>query len=239
MSVRALTAMVAIALVPGSASAFDNFESYEQDELEGGGGGRYFTGSVSDGYSCAVCHFGGTGPEEVEVEIEPDPFEEGYRTGRPYRIEVTLPDDTAFSAGALELVDMSGTGAGTLELLGDDCTTRPDDLVATHLGTIAADSREVAISDVCGAREMRVNWTAPDTATGSVWLNIAVVSADGTGDATLDHATTYGRVIAPFGTSPEGGRTMTVCSAAPGHGGAPLEALIVACALALMVWRRR
>ena len=43
-------------LTAGAAHAFSEPLLYPEDPLNGGGGGRFFTGSPLDAYSCAVCH---------------------------------------------------------------------------------------------------------------------------------------------------------------------------------------
>ncbi len=251
---RALVVLALLSVAPSSASAYEDFASFggpvvgSGSDPSGGGQGRYFTGSLSDGYSCAVCHFGGeANVAEFELGVTPDPFTDGYRAGQVYEILLTVPRDLTSWAATLELVDARGAGAGDLALIpesaqsiADQCatTTRPDDLVAVHIATLEDPPRQVAGTDVCGVQQLRVTWQAPDTATGSVWLNAAVVAADGTGDAAGDHTVVLARVIAPFGAAPEAGRVTNACAASPGRD-APLPSLGLLAGVLLVAARRR
>ena len=257
---RALLVVAVLSLAPASAAAYDDFVSFgepvigapvmagEDPNPSGGGQGRYFTGSLSDGYSCAVCHFGGVQDvSDFELEVTPDPFVDGYRAGETYEILVTAPRGLTSWAATLELVDTRGVGAGDLELIpesaqstADQCavTTRPDDLIATHIVTLADPAREVAGNDVCGAEQLRVTWQAPDTATGGVWLNVAAVAADGTGDLAGDFTVTFARTIAPFGAAPEAGRVTNACATSSGRGSG-LPALALLAGALLLAARRR
>ncbi|MEE9384391.1 MAG: hypothetical protein V3V08_13385 [Nannocystaceae bacterium] len=51
---------------PSALRAFSEPSSYADPTPEGGGGGRWFTGSVADRYTCDVCH--GSAPLDLAVE---------------------------------------------------------------------------------------------------------------------------------------------------------------------------
>ena len=219
--------LCALALaVPTEAFAFDNFASYGEPVIgtnpgdpNGGGEGRYFTGSPVDGFSCAVCHFGGPEPDGVEVTIRPDPFEAGYQAGQVYTITVILPRAPFAAAANLELVDETGAGgedgAGVLTVATpvDRCAATAMQDEATSLANVG--DRTIVGADVCGATQMTAEWTAPPVRRGAVWINAAIVAADGTGDPTGDYTVVYSRVIPPAGTDPEAGRVSSTCGAAP------------------------
>jgi len=230
--------VLALLAAPSPAIAFDNFASFGEPVTDGGGGGRYFTGSPLDGYTCAVCHFGGGELEGVRVEITPlttefEPLVDGYREGEQYEIRVQLPLNTANSATTLELVNGDGEAGGVIELRNpsaqsteDMCTLdfrNPDeDLIAAHLATPDDPPRQIAGVDNCGAEQLRVTWTAPDTTTGPIWLNVGVVGAtDGMrlGEPGGDVAWTYGVIVAPFGIAPESGRVESGCAVSPAASG--------------------
>ncbi|MEZ4335144.1 MAG: hypothetical protein R3B82_00760 [Sandaracinaceae bacterium] len=226
-------ALLLVVSAPSTAFAFKEFRQFGLAPVPGppmdptmdpdppGGGGRYFTGSLSDGYTCAVCHFGGPTPElPLEVEISPDPLEDGYRSGTEYQITVTLPftrngaNPTGAFAGNLEIVDLEGRGAGTMTVMPDLC----DDgvTVAAHLADLP--TRQVAGVDNCGATVLRTTWTAPETSTGPVWLNVAAVYAYMPLDTPDDDDTsTWARIIPPLGGSTDVTRVDNACHASPGR----------------------
>ncbi len=264
---RARLALLVAFAWPAPAHAFDHFDSYGQPifpdppvppaeaEPPGGGGGRYFTGSLSDGYTCAVCHFGGPDADEpMAVTINPDPFVDGYRAGQEYEITLALPlsrvggAPTGAFAGSLELVDLAGAGGGTIALvppsaqgIADQCTTRPDDLVAARLVDLPGPPRrQVAGVDDCGAIQLRVLWTAPPTTAGAVWLNAgAVFTPAGNEGPTEDRASVYARIIPPLGGLNDSGRVESGCRAAPGARPAGAWLFVLALGAARRRHRRR
>lgn len=216
---------------------------------QGGGGGRYFTGSVLDGYTCSVCH---RAPEEPstamllpleDFEIEGWP-EEGYDPGgADIELEVTLPDG-ATGAAALEVVTEAGAGAGTLALIApqlpaDEC---PDaDMMPVNAVRIfdVPQSRQVAVSEACGIdRRLRARWTPPPENIGPVWLNVAAVAtADANGASTDDTVFTFALLTPPAGEAVVPGDARTECSVRPGRSGAAW--LIPLVALGWLTARRR
>src|SRR5690348_3551226 len=83
-----LAAFALIALPTARVQAFSDPSSFSKAANEGGGGGRYFSGSPLDGYTCSVCHRGGTAPE---VNVSGVPLN-GYTPGMAYEIKVDWPD---------------------------------------------------------------------------------------------------------------------------------------------------
>jgi hypothetical protein len=53
--VKAAIALALIAAAPPAAHAYSELERFGEPAVDGGGGGRYFTGAPTDGYSCHVC----------------------------------------------------------------------------------------------------------------------------------------------------------------------------------------
>jgi len=212
---RALLAAL-IALAPAEAAAFSEYEEFERSAVEGGGGGRYFTGSFNDGFSCNVCHRDAPPPTDGELTGLPL---DGYVAGETYALELELPDGA--SGAALEVTDELGNGMGTLELVGGP---QPADLClpvdgapaepAAHLNDLPQ-SRRVATVDGCGASRLRVTWTAPASPAGPMWLHAGVVASDGSGDPTGDGVLTYSQVIAPLGDRAERTRVGTGCATSP------------------------
>ena len=114
---------MAVLAVPTPAQAFTEPRTYFESAQNGGGGGRFFTGSPAEGYGCKVCHSGG-GPEPLHLEGLPV---DGYVPGATYDIRVSWPE-LAKRQRALrmtqkkppsmslvaEMVSESGEGAGAI-----------------------------------------------------------------------------------------------------------------------------
>lgn len=261
-------AVAVLGLAPSEARAFKYGSRFSDDPVtpvdtagdgsvleSGGGGGRHFTGSRTDGYTCAVCHTGGE-PPDVDLQIlefDADPRElrdTGYVPGMTYEITVTMPR-TAESAMTAEFVDDDdGRGVGALLALGagdlqpTETCTRPGDPRNPDIGMRTAsqpNDRNVFIMDSCGIVSARFTWTAPPMPVGPIWFNAAVVGADGNGAPTGDGVRVYSQVIPLAGESAEATRTATSCSAAPGANPDPsaLAYTLAPLALALALSRRR
>ncbi len=129
--------------LPASARAFSEPRSYYDSASEGGGGGRWFTGSPAEGYGCSACHTGGP-PEPLHIEGLPG---DGYVPGASYDLRIAWPEFAAraqilaqtpgvpgASMGLVaEFVTETGLGAGTIEIAaataatpGERCTFPPD-----------------------------------------------------------------------------------------------------------------
>jgi len=138
--------------VPATARAFSEPRSYVDDPGEGGGGGRWFTGSPADGYGCSVCH-GGRAPVPLYVDGLPPA---GYVPGMAYDVRLSWPEFTALETtirqtpGAgpasmslvAEFVTETGNGSGTVEIASLETTTPgercvfPEDTSALHLYSV-------------------------------------------------------------------------------------------------------
>lgn len=212
----ALTASLA-ALGAGVATpvhAFSEPRSYYDGADEGGGGGRWFTGSPAEGYGCNVCHTGGA-PPAMQIEGLPS---EGYVPGASYELRIAWPEFAA-RAQALaqtpgapvpsmllvaEFVAETGLGAGSIEIAsiadatpGERCTFPPDTratlLYAVKSGEPAAEQETrcdagaleerciLAVSD-CGAQEVRLRWTAPDSWQRTIWFAAGFVATEASSD---------------------------------------------------------
>jgi hypothetical protein len=87
------------------ARAFSEPLSYFDDPANGGGGGRWFTGSPAEGYGCSVCHTGTPTQPTWAFQVEGLPSA-GYVPGSVYDLRLTWPD---FAAHARQLRAMMGT----------------------------------------------------------------------------------------------------------------------------------
>ncbi len=75
------------ALPSSAAQAYRLADRFGADIDIGGGGGRYFTGSPQDGYTCGVCHVGAPAPD-FELLGLPNPLE--YQPGTQVLLELTI-----------------------------------------------------------------------------------------------------------------------------------------------------
>lgn len=227
--------------LPTTAHAFGDHLTFGLPAVEGGGGGRHFTGSRRDGYTCAVCHV-----DDVEAATVPSIAvvglpEDGYGLGESYVLTMELP--TSPSSGAIEVTDRFGAGAGTLTVAeapaaADLCTVEPmPGLPGVFVVPLEA-RRTVAIADSCGVQRLRVTWQAPAEPTGPVFIHAVVVAGYGRAESYDDATAVLERQIQPAGAALDGPRVGTACAAgAPDGPGAPIGAALMA--LALLAARRR
>lgn len=239
---RAATAALLLAcfgLMPGSAHAFNTAEKFGQAAIQGGGGGRYFTGSLRDGYNCAVCHRGAEAPN---VSITGLP-EDGYLPGETYDLEIVLPD-AAVTSSVVELADAEGQMMGTMGLSAAPGVDEVCAAIAGEEPTLAAtqvnlpEGREVVAMDACGARRLRLSWTAPAEPQGVVWFHAAVVAGNGEADTEGDGVRVYSRVIPVQGGSATSAEVEAGCSAG-GRSGSGALVLLAAAFIAARRRRRR
>jgi len=233
-ALAAIFAIFAVSFIAPTAHAFRTAAAFNTAARDGGGGSRHFTGSIGDGYTCAVCHRGG---EVDPVEIQGVPYD-GYVPGGTYEIEILLPPTPDATSLSMELTDMRGAKVGSLLVpadLGeqDRCDDGTD---ATGSVTLPND-RTVIAMDACGAERVRAMWTAPLEPPGAIWFHAVVVTADGSGDPEGDGVQAIAQVIPVAGTSAEATRIgSTACSAT---GSSPAPAAPIALALGVLALRRR
>jgi hypothetical protein len=160
--------------------------SYAQPVLpEGGGGGRWFTGSPAEGFDCGVCHADG---ESIDLDIVGLPLE-GWTPGLTYEVQIRWVDPEAHVSLLAEFARGDGTGIGQVALAPQDlllpeehCGGGPR---AAKLHALDPDRQITSFSD-CGAQLMRMQWTAPEQVDGDAWLFLAGVNADASEDPTGD-----------------------------------------------------
>jgi hypothetical protein len=162
--------------LPSAAHAFSDALLFAEASETGGGGGRFFTGSQLDGYTCAVCHSGGAEPS-VQVRGLPEQFTPGER----YEVEVVWPDPKVPLALNLELLDPAGSNMKVALPAAEDigpegrCDGKSDGDVAAYL--VKQEGRRIVGVSDCGASSLRFRFTAPESS--HVWLSAAVVQGDG------------------------------------------------------------
>src|ERR1700712_2747661 len=176
-----------------SASAFSDTFSYNLSPVVAGGGGRFFTGSPADSYTCKACHSGGSAPK---AKIDGLPLA-GYRPGARYEIMVSWPGPTSKISRGLELTDAQGNAAGSLglppmqEVQGAEfCEPATDKLLAAQLNELPSGRQIINVPD-CGSKRVRFLWTAPASDIGQVWFAGSMVSSDGETDPYHDGVTDF------------------------------------------------
>jgi hypothetical protein len=228
--------------LPGRVLAFSDPETFRNDVAEGGGGGRFFTGSPADGYTCKVCHSGG---QSVDVQVSGLPLD-GYTPGNAYEITIDWADELENVALALELNDGRATAAGAMHLPPRSELYEPERCVpvgAEIPAGILLDAPNRTILEVanCGARRVRFLWTAPAEDRGAVWFAGSLVRADGNADVGGDGVTNFTAVLPSPSQSREDARAIGAgCSVAHASERCGSHAAALAwLALGALMYRRR
>ena len=201
---RNVAALHAIAwTLPAGAAAFSDPLSYADPAEVGGGGGRWFTGSAADGYSCDVCHEGEPG---ADLSVSGLPLE-GFVPGTSYEVTLAWPATTQHQALIAEFTDENRLGAGAIELPRPDTLREGERCAGEQLGFPSSDVHEfepgrqlVSVVD-CGARFLRFRWTAPVAVAGPVWFNAGFVASNEDATPAGDGVTMVRRPLVPAGTS--------------------------------------
>jgi hypothetical protein len=180
---RAVTGLrrgMLVTLVLAGLAGFSTPALFPEPVAAGGGGGRFFTGSVHDGFGCDVCHEGGAVPR---IDVEGVPV--SWTAGSTYTITLrwSVPTGTVSFVG--ELVDEAGDGVGSLATPPSDIAEDEERCASGNLAVRLEDAlpgeRTVFAIPACGAEATRVQWTAPATDVGPVWLHLGVVHGDDSG----------------------------------------------------------
>ncbi len=233
-------AALTVALGPARAHAFSDPGRFDLAADAGGGGGRWFTGSPNDGFTCAVCH----GEPDIPFEVRGLP-EAGYRPGASYELSFDMGLSDGDRGMVLEVTDRDGGAIGTLSLLPDSeiadeerCRAEGGMLPegATELQT-TADGRPLAIARACGARTSRLTWTAPsDPSAGTAWIHAAEVRGNGNGTSVGDRVGVISQSLRVEGAPPPETIVAGGCAttALPPEGGWALAMLVL-----LFLLRRR
>lgn len=230
-----------VALNAGSAHAFSDPVSFNLTPIVAGGGGRFFTGSPNDGYTCKTCHVGGQAPK---VKVLGLPLS-GYKPGSRYEVSLVWPPELTKISLALELTDAQGKLAGSVRLPppeetqpGEFCEPASDEILAAQLNDMVP-GREIINLPDCGSKSLRFLWTAPTTDVGPVWFSGSMVLSDGESDPYHDGVTDFGRII---GSPALASETQAQCSVTTP--GVPAASWLwfwvsVLLAFSLRSWQRR
>lgn len=214
----AVVGAVALSSLGSRAHAYSDPSGFTSNPVdEGGGGGRWFTGSPADGYTCNVCHSGGANPD---LSVSGLPID-GYIPGAAYEVIVDWPDSLAHLGMSAELTDENGNAAGEVRLPDNTTVDAREQCAASFgAGILAATMNDVPARKVmnvadCGAQRLRFLWIAPPEPRGQLWLSGALVAADGMGDVHGDGVTDFARPITAGGGEPVAS-TVGGCSVATG-----------------------
>jgi hypothetical protein len=231
-------------VAPNAALAYSARASFSAPAMLAGGGGRYFTGSPADGYTCKACHTGGADPTLDVVGI---PFG-GYRPNARYEMRVQWPDEIEKFSAALEITDLKGRRAGTLQLPPDEeledeeyCGANSGGGVAAASLSAAPDDRQVINLPDCGAKRLRFLWRAPTFDIGPVWFAGSAVVSDGQADVLGDGVADFGHIIGSISSQGANASSTTgSCSAvvAPRSRLSVWPWLLLLAAAARRRWRR-
>jgi hypothetical protein len=220
-------------------AAFSDYELFSLPPLEGGGGGgRYFTGSTSDGYGCAVCHLRGVTPI-VQMRGLP---EQEYTPGANYDVEIVWLFPQVPHALNLEFVTPQGVAGGTIALPDPGSLGPEDRCDAAHASMPAAQiipesaPRQVLSLNACGAQRLRFRFTAP--ADTQVMFAASIVRSDNSEKPEGDGVIELRRVLyrQGFAVSKAASCSVPLGSSA---GAGMFASLLAALALTLALRRRR
>jgi hypothetical protein len=232
--------LVASCVLARPVQAFSDPASFGLGPYAAGGGGRFFTGSPADGFTCKVCHEGGPEPK---LSVAGVPLT-SYRPGAQYEIVVIWPLTVEKFAAVVELTDLQGRVAGSVRLppaseiqAPEFCAPASDAILAATLQDVPLGRQVINVPD-CGSQRLRFLWTAPTADVGPVWFAGSSVWSDGEGDVYHDGVTDFGHVIASPSSSALASSTSAGCSllAASPHGH---SACCVLGLLGASAWLRR
>lgn len=206
---RRQTTLVLCALTLAGATGFSTPALFPEPVQVGGGGGRFFTGAPRDGFGCDVCHLGEQGPS---VEVSGVPAQ--WSPGATYTLSLRWEHALGATSFVGELVDTKGHAVGEL-------ATPPPDLIeedercgggnpALRVIHDETQGRTVVAASACGARAMRVQWTAPSAEhdTGPISLYMGLVHGDDSDDPAGDQVRMGAQTIhGPDASSSGGCRT--------------------------------
>lgn len=228
--------------MPARVLAFRLPVNFNQSAKVGGSGGRYFTGSPADRYTCKVCHTGGASPD---VRVGGLPFD-GYTPGQTYQIVIDWDDALPSVAFNLEMTDRTGQGLGTFSVPPVEQLT-PADLCGVSSGVVVSSDggRTMAIMPECGAHQATLRWTAPLTtadpngAWPQAWFSGSVIATNKDGSVEGDGVLDLFQVLPASGTAAPTANIAGGCTVVRGHS-APAKPSFICLMLliALCSWLR-
>lgn len=233
MTARAVLTMLALSVFASDARAFSDAKFFADAPLEGGGDGRYFTGSPRDPFSCSVCHQGAA-PPDIAITGLPEALVPGER--HDVLIRWTKPELS--HALTLELMTEGGGHApidlGALEELpaASRCDQNPQSDPAVY--TVDVGERRVVGVQDCGASELRFSFEVPDAPV--LYFAMGIVRSDSSGTPDGDGVVEVRRKLERGGAS----SASDGCSVrAPSHASPEPAVGVLMLAIAAAVLARR
>jgi hypothetical protein len=243
-------ALCGVALSTARVHAYGDLFRFNDLTNVGGGGGRWFTSSIAEGYGCQVCHEGGQPVAKVVVAGLPP----RYQPGATYDLTVSWPATEAHGTALVELTDQRGVGAGISSVPSENLSPA-ETCVPTEQGIPAgivlgapdlkiADQRQIIGAQDCGAHALHFRWTAPSEDVGPISLAGGVIAADGNKDSAGDRFTRLFHTIASPSQAVEAMPVQGACAVAArprrgGTGGGATTALSIALCLSVLTLAAR
>jgi hypothetical protein len=187
--------LVALGAAPNRAAAFSDPTGFAENVMVGGGGVKFFTGSHAEGYTCNVCHAGGTPPDVTVFGL---PLA-GYVPSQVYPITIDWPDTLSGVSFNLEMTDALGDRFGEIDVI-DPTLLSPPDLcaggeVSSGASTVnLSNGRRILTVARCGQHQTTFQWQAPGRLAQG-WLSASLVSADRKKDVLGDGVTNISHVL--------------------------------------------
>jgi hypothetical protein len=223
------------------ALAFSELSRFSDAVSEGGGAGRWYTGSPADGYNCAVCHADG---KAVSVMVSGLP--DRYQLGATYEVLMTWPVAVERISALAEFTDEHGQGAGTVHVPSDAAMDllepdicQPVGLKVPAVQRFAApdfdvsNNRQVVGLTDCGGSQMRLQWTAPAQDAGTVFFSGGVVQSNHMSDLLGDGVVEIFRPVLPPAGKAYAVETSGGCGAGQNLRALKLSELVLWCACVL------
>lgn len=148
-----------------SAQAFGALSVFEFAAGEGGGGGRFFTGSLRDGYTCGVCH-----QSETYFGMELRGLGTSIEPGKTYTLTVAWEGDPTGVSVNGEIVGPKGFAAGKLTTIDGEASIEvADKKDKRQLFNVYKDEERAK-------SEVKLKWTAPDKSfQGPISVHMAAI----------------------------------------------------------------
>lgn len=201
--VASLFAGVLLGLAPATTLAYRNPARFTEPAEDGGGGGKFFTGSRAEGYTCGVCHSVG---EPVSTSVRGLPVD-GYIAGQSYAVTIDWPDDERSVALNVELTDYDGQPFGELFPADpssvsplDRCQQSDAPSTGQELPAALTGRRIMTVSE-CGQAQTTFVWRAPAVPTRG-YLAASIVFSNRDSKLGGDHVTDISRAFGPAGDAP-------------------------------------
>ena len=199
--------------------AFDDLYRFNDPAIQGGGGGRWFTGSPADNYTCQVCH------EDREAQqIVVAGLPERYTPGLSYDISISWPASYPQVTALVEITDQTGSGAGDANVsaspasVAESCEPADSGIAAAVVLSgpelAVADGRQLVGMQDCGGTVLRWRWTAPASDIGPVLFAGGLVVGDEHMDAHGDRVAKLSKWIASPSRANTATRIRGSCSSA-------------------------